>query len=231
MKTIGIIAGLSWESSIEYYRLLNIKVQSALGGVHSARIIMTSVDFQEYSDNMKADRWDIIEKALIDEATKLKTAGADAIAIATNTMHVFADAVENNTGLPLVHIADAAGKAVKSCAISKVGLLGTKYSMEKDFYSLRLAEKSGIETIIPLSPDRERINGFIMDEFCRGIFTDEARSYFIKVISDLESRGAKGIILGCTEIPLLIKQDDVNIRLFDTMALHIDAITEYMLQY
>lgn len=230
MKTIGIIGGLSWESSIEYYRLLNMKIQSALGGVHSAKIIMTSVDFQEYSDNMKADRWDIIEKSLTGEAMRLKAAGADAIAIATNTMHVYADAVEDKTGLPLLHIADAAGKAVKSGVISKVGLLGTKYSMEKDFYRLRLAQKSGIETIIPESPDRERINGFIMDEFCRGIFTDEARSYFLKVIADLESRGAKGIILGCTEIPLLIKQDDVKIKLYDTMALHIDAIAEYMLQ-
>lgn len=230
MKTIGIIAGLSWESSIEYYRLLNIKIQSALGGVHSAKIIMTSVDFQEYSDNMKADRWDIMGKSLIAESMKLKSAGADAIAIATNTMHVFADAIEKNTGLPLVHIADAAGKAVKSGEILKAGLLGTKYSMEQDFYRLRLAEKFGIETLIPGNKDRERINTLILDEFCRGIFTDKAKSYFLKVISDLESAGARGIILGCTEIPLIIKQDDVKIKLFDTMALHIDAITQYMIQ-
>lgn len=230
MKTIGIIAGLSWESSIEYYRLLNIKIQSALGGVHSAKIIMTSVDFQEYSDNIKADRWDIMEKSLIGEAMKLKAAGVDAIAIATNTMHIFAGAIEKHTALPLLHIADSAGRAVRADGISKAGLLGTKYSMERDFYRIRLAGNFGIETLIPESDDRERINALILDEFCRGIFTDEARTYFLKVISDLQSRGAEGIILGCTEIPLIIKQDDVSIKLYDTMALHVDAIARFIMQ-
>lgn len=230
MKTIGIIAGLSWESSVEYYRLLNIKIQSMLGGVHSAKILMTSVDFQEYADNMKNDRWDLMEESLTAESMKLKSAGADAIAIATNTMHVFAEAVEKRTGLPLIHIADSAGEALKSDGIKKAGLLGTRYSMEKDFYRLRLAQKSGIDTLVPESGDRERINGLIMDEFCRGIFTDSARSYFIEVITGLQSRGAEGIVLGCTEIPLLVKQDDVRIKLYDTMALHVDAIAQFMMQ-
>ncbi|HPS59089.1 MAG TPA: amino acid racemase [Spirochaetota bacterium] len=179
---------------------------------------------------MKVGRWDIMEKSLIAESMKLKSAGADAIAIATNTMHVFADAIERNTGLPLIHIADAAGQAVKSDAISKAGLLGTKYSMEKDFYRARLAGMFGIETIIPESGDRERINNLILDEFCRGIFTEKAKSYFIEIISGLQSRGAGGIILGCTEIPLVIRQDDVRIKLYDTMTLHIDAIAQYMIQ-
>ena len=227
MKTIGIIAGLSWESSIEYYRLLNIRVQAALGDVHSAKIIMTSVDFQEYSDNMKNGRWDIIEQSLLKEAERLKASGVDAIVIATNTMHIFAGSIEQNTGLPLIHIADSAGRAIKANGIKKTGLLGTKYSMEKEFYRGRLAEKFGIETLIPDDEERERINSYILDEFCRGIFTPEAKTYFTGIISRLAGDGAEGIILGCTEIPLLVKQEDVNVKLYDTMSLHIDAIAEY----
>ena len=229
MKTIGIIGGLSWESSIEYYRLLNVKVQEALGGVHSARIIMTSVDFQGYSDNMKSGRWDIIEEWLLAEAGKLRSAGADAVVIATNTMHVFAESIEESTGLPLLHIADSAGRALRADGNMKAGLLGTRYTMEKDFYRARLRDKFGIETVIPEEKDRERINNYILDEFCRGVFTAEAKSYFIDVISGLVSQGAQGIILGCTEIPLLVKQEDVNVKLYDTMTLHIDSIAGYMM--
>lgn len=229
MKTIGIIGGLSWESSIEYYRLLNVKIQEALGGVHSARVVMTSVDFQPYSDCMKEGRWDLIEQWIAAEAARLKAAGADALAIATNTMHVFAGMVEQSTGLPLLHIADPAGRALKADGSMKAGLLGTKYTMEKDFYRARLAEKFGIETVIPAENDRERINSYILDEFCRGVFTAEAKSYFIDVISELVSMGAQGIVLGCTEIPLLVKQEDVKVKLYDTMTLHIDFIAEYML--
>ncbi|MCD1295865.1 aspartate racemase [Methanocella sp. CWC-04] len=220
MKTIGLIGGMSWESSIEYYRIINESVRDRLGGLHSAKCIMCSVDFEEIAKLQREGDWKELTEKMVGAARKLKTAGADFVIICTNTMHIMADDVRDQADIPLIHIADAAGQNIKEKGLKKVGLLGTKFTMEKDFYKKRLQENYGIEAIIPDENDREEVHRIIFEELCAGVIKRSSKARFKEVIAKLVSSGAEGVILGCTEIPLIIKQEDVNVPVFDTMTIH-----------
>ncbi|MFA6506100.1 MAG: aspartate/glutamate racemase family protein [Treponemataceae bacterium] len=228
MRTLGIIGGTSWESTAVYYRLINEGVRDKLGGLHSAHLVLASVDFQEYADNMAAGRWDEVEAGLFGEADRLLAAGVDAILIASNTMHLFADSIAARTGLPLIHIADAAAVAIKGAGVRRVGLLGTRPSMEKGFYKERLSRMFGIEAVIPEEDDRREINRIIFDELCCGVFEEKSRRRLLGVIAALRSAGIEGIVLGCTELPLAIKQSDIDLPLWDTMGLHAGAAVDFL---
>jgi aspartate racemase len=219
MKTIGLIGGMSWESSLEYYRIMNQEVKARLGGLHSARILMYSVDFQTIRDRMLADDWDGAGELLADAARSLERGGAEMIVIGTNTMHKVAPQVAAAVDLPLLHIADATADAVLAKGISRVGLLGTGFTMEQDFYTGRLREL-GIEVEVPAKADRELVDRVIFDELCKGEVRDESREEFIRIIKGMAERGVRAVILGCTEIGLLVKPDDVPIPLFDTCHIH-----------
>lgn len=223
MKTIGLIGGLSWESSLEYYRLINEGIKERLGGLHSAQCLMYSVDFGPIEQMMQQGRWDKVDNELAQAALRLKQGGADFILICSNTIHKCADRVVQDTGLPLLHIADAAAEAIKDQGLKKIGLLGTKFVMEGDFYRQRLKEKHGIDVLIPQESERERVNAVIFEELCLGLFKQESKEQFLSIINNLLKQGAQGIVLGCTEIPLLIKQADVNAPVFDTTTLHAAA--------
>ncbi len=229
MKTLGIIGGMSWESTIEYYRLINKAVRDRLGGVHSGRIVLTSVDFQSYSDDMAADRWDAVERGLLEETDRLIASRVDGLLIATNTMHIFAGQIATRSGLPVIHIADALGKEIARSGVRRVGLLGTRYSMEKGFYKDRLAQRFGIESVVPEESDRLEINRIIFSELCGGRFLESSKQKLVTVIRKLRERGAEGVILGCTELPLILKNDDLDLPLWDTMTLHASAAVEFML--
>ncbi len=229
MKLLGIIGGTSWVSTVEYYRLLNEGVQKALGGSHSARLLLSSVEFAEMADQMARGDWASVEKTLVAEARRLGGSGAEAILIASNTMHVYAEEVRAAAGVPVLHIADAVGKRVAADAIRTVGLMGTRYSMEKDFYRGRLKERFGIQCLIPEEGARERINAIIFDELVAGRFVEESRAYVIQQAADLVRRGAGAIILGCTELPLIVKQEDLAVPRFDTMASHAEEGVRFLL--
>jgi aspartate racemase len=228
MRRLGIIGGMSWVSSAEYYRLLNEGVREALGGTHSAPLVMSSVDFQVYSDLMARGDWDGVRSGLIGEAERIATTGVEAIAIATNTMHMFAADIERASGLPVLHIADAAAAELKAAGHTRVGLLGTRYSMEKDFYRVRLAERHGIECVTPAAPDRERINAIIFDELCVGRFIAGSRAWLLGVVDALASEGIQSVVLGCTELPLVIKQADVRLPVMDTLSAHVHACLAFL---
>jgi len=230
MKTIGLIGGLSWESSAVYYRIINELVRDKLGGTHSAKSIMYSVDFSEFEQLQHQGDWDKLTELMIDAGTRLKNGGADFIVICTNTMHKTADAVENQVGIPLLHIADAAAIEVKKMGLRKVALLGTRFTMEQDFYKARLLEKHGIEVIIPDRDERKMIHSVIYDELVLGKVLDSSREAFVKIIGHMNSIGAEGVVLGCTEIPLLISQKDSAIPVFDTTRLHALAAVEFSLK-
>lgn len=220
MKTIGIIGGMSWESSLEYYRIINQKVKENLGGLHSAKLILNSLDFAEVEKLQHNDDWDLLTEMMIAAARSLEKAGADLIMIGTNTMHKMADEVLNSISIPFLHIADAAGEAIKSKGLKKVALLGTKFTMEQHFYKNRLSQNYGIEVLIPSSKDRDFIHKVIYEELCNGNIRQESRQEFIRIINTLQKQGAEGAVLGCTEIPLLITQKDSAIPVFDTMTIH-----------
>lgn len=222
MKTIGLIGGISWLSTIDYYRLLNQKVNERLGGVHSAQILLSSVNFDEVKRLTLADDWDGLAGMMSREAKRLEQAGADFILIGANTMHNIADKVQASVNIPLIHIAEEAGKEIVKLQLKKVALLGTKYTMQLDFYKNKLAEQ-GIETIIPNEADIDYINKAIYDEMGKGIFLPERKQGFIRIINQLKEQGAEGVILGCTEIPILIQQNDSPIPVFDTTAIHVNA--------
>lgn len=188
MKILGIIGGMSWLSTLEYYRLLNEGVQRALGGTHSARVLVSSVEFQELSDSMARGNWKAVEEVLLTEAKRLSAPGAQAILIASNTMHMFAEAVEKTAGVPVLHIADAVGKRIKASPVRTVGLLGTRYSMEKDFYRLRLRERFGIECLIPDEEKRGKINTIIFNELCEGKFLDASKRFVIDAARSVRTR-------------------------------------------
>jgi len=232
IKTIGIIGGVSWASSIEYYRIMNELVRDRLGGVSSAQILMFSIEFGEFSKQERmADRgdWTLMTKTIIDAAQRLKRGGADFIVIASNTLNSLADTIELKVGLPVLHIADATGEAVRKKGLHTVALLGTKYTMEQPFYRDRL-KKYGIKVVIPDEKERDYINSVIFDQLCANRITKESRDGFKKIIDRLhKEEGAEGVILGCTEIPLLIKQENVSIPVFDTTAIHSEAAVEYSL--
>jgi len=229
MKTIGMIGGMSWESSLEYYRIVNETVKERLGGLHSAKTVMYSVDFAEIEILQHEGRWDEATQAMIDAARHVEAGGADFVIICTNTMHKMAEDVQKNIGIPLLHIADATGEVVKTRGLRKIGLLGTKFTMEEDFYRGRLVEKHGLEVIIPEAADREIVHQVIYGELVLGQINPASKAEYVRIIEKLVSQGAEGIILGCTEIGLLIKDEDSSAPLFDTTLIHALAAVEFAL--
>lgn len=219
MKTIGLIGGMSWESSLEYYRIINEEVKAKLGGLHSAKCILYSVDFEEIERCQAEGDWESSGKLLGDAALSLEKAGAEMILICTNTMHKVIGYIEEKVSLPILHIADSTAKQIQKSKISTVGLLGTKYTMEQDFYKTRI-ETNGIKVLIPSEEDRKVINKVIYEELCLGEIQQSSRDYYKKVIKGLVDDGAEGIILGCTEIGLLVKPEDSEVPLFDTAVIH-----------
>lgn len=228
MKTIGLVGGLTWLSTIDYYRLLNQMVNEKLGGVSSAKILMYSVEFAEIKRLTEADDWDGLANIISIAAQRLETAGADCILIGANTMHKIADKIQSAIKIPLIHIAKETAETIAKQQLNKVALLGTKYTMQLDFYKNKLSAK-GIETIIPNEADIEYINDAIYNEMGKGIFLPERKTTFIRIINNLIDKGAKGIVLGCTEIPILIKQQDVLVPVFDTTKIHTTAAVEFAL--
>lgn len=229
MKTIGLIGGMSWQSSIEYYRIINEEINKRLGGLHSAKCILFSVDFDETQRLQKEGEWERAGQILGEAAKSLEQAGAEFIIICTNTMHKVIQTVEPYIQIPILHIADATGSQIQKLNIRKVGLLGTKYTMEQDFYKSRI-ESMGIQVLIPNVEEREFINHVIFEELCLGDIQSFSKDYYKQVIQRLISQGAEGIILGCTEIGLLIKPEDAEIPLFDTTKIHAIASIEKALQ-
>ena len=230
MKMIGLIGGMSWESSAEYYRIMNQTVQERLGGLHSAQCTLYSFDFQEIEQLQHQGKWEQLTELMIRAAQRLEGAGAELIVICTNTMHKMAEEVESGVRIPLVHIADATAKAIIEKGLDKVALLGTRFTMEEDFYKKRLQEKHKLGIIIPSESDRGVIDHVIYNELCRGIMQPASKEQFKAIIRGLASNGAEGVILGCTEIPLLIGQQDAEIPLFDTTKIHAQAAVEMALQ-
>ncbi|MFX1445033.1 MAG: aspartate/glutamate racemase family protein [Promethearchaeota archaeon] len=230
MKVIGLLGGMSWESSLEYYRIINEIVKQRLGGLHSAKCILYSVDFEEIEILQKEGKWDKLTKIMIESAQNLENAGAEMVLICTNTMHKMANEVQNAIQIPLLHIADATAEKVREKNLKKVGLLGTKYTMEQDFYKGRIKEKYNIDVIIPNPDDREILHAVIYNELCLGQINEDSRDKCKKIIENLINNGAEGVILGCTEIPLLINQKDFAIPIFDTTLIHCVAAVEYALR-
>jgi len=222
MQTIGLIGGMSWESTLPYYRLINQTVREARGGLHSAKVLLYSVDFHEIEVLQHAGDWDAAGAAMADAARRLQAGGADFIVLCTNTMHKVADAITHATPLPLLHIADATAQALLDAGIVRVGLLGTRFTMEQDFYRKRL-EARGLEVLVPSAPDRDHVHRIIYDELCQGVIDEASRATYRQVMARLVEAGAQGIILGCTEISLLVGQDDATVPLFDTTTLHARA--------
>ncbi|MES5954833.1 aspartate/glutamate racemase family protein [Bacillus fungorum] len=219
MKTIGLIGGMSWESTTEYYRIINEEIKERLGGLHSAKCMINSVDFEEIERFQTNGDWNGAGEVLGKAAYSLQRGGADFIIICTNTMHKVVEEIKKNIHIPVLHIADATAKEIKRKGIQTVGLLGTKYTMEQDFYKSRI-EENYIEVMVPSEKDRDKINEVIYTELCLGKITSQSRVYYKRVIEELVQEGAQGIILGCTEIGLLIKQEDVSIPIFDTTHIH-----------
>jgi len=227
MKTIGLIGGMSWESSIEYYRIINEAVRERLGGLHSAKCVMHSVEFEEIRALQEGGDWAGLADHMADSALRLRAAGADFVVICTNTMHIMADEVQKRAGIEVLHIADATGQEVQARGLKKVGLLGTKFTMEKDFYRKRLEEKFGVEAIIPEEGEREEVHRIIFGELCAGVVEPASRERLKGTIAGLAERGAQGVVLGCTEIPLIIGQKDSDIPVFDTTRIHAMAAIEH----
>jgi aspartate racemase len=230
MKTIGLIGGMSWESSSVYYNIINETVKERLGGLHSAKCILYSVDFEEIASLQHKGKWEELTKLMINSAQQLERAGADCIVICTNTMHKMAEEIQDNIHIPLLHIADATAEKIKEQGVGKPGLLGTKFTMEEDFYKQRLEEKYSINVIIPSYTDREIIDSVIYNELCLWIIKQSSKEKFKEIINTLVSNGADGMILGCTEIPLLISQKDVEVPLFDTTTIHSKAAVTFALK-
>ncbi len=229
MKTIGLIGGLSWESSIEYYRIINQETQKRLGGVHSARCLLYSFDFGEIEALQAADDWDGASERMVDAARRLQSAGADCIVICSNTMHLMADAVEAAAALPLIHIADATAAPIMAKGLQRVGLLGTSFTMERDFYRGRMSERFGLDVLIPNAAGRAIVHDIIYEELVRGIIRDESRRRYQTLIEGLADAGAEAVILGCTEIGLLIKPEHSALPTFDTTVLHALAAVDWAL--
>lgn len=224
-----MIGGMSWESSLEYYRLLNEGVKAGLGGLHSAKVLMYSVDFDEIEVLQHRQDWTTLTDRMVEIARNLEQAGAELMMICTNTMHRMADEVQGRINVPLLHIADAAAAGIKQQGLNKVGLLGTRFTMEQDFYKGRLLRNYGIEVVVPNEEDRNRVHSTIYNELCMGELKVESRQKFVEIIDRLAASGAEGIVLGCTEIPLLIGQEDTDVRLFNTTELHAAAAVSAVL--
>jgi aspartate racemase len=231
VKTIGMLGGMSWESSAVYYQLMNRAVQARLGGVHSAKALMYSFDFGEIEALQAAGRWDDASTAMMDAGRTLARGGADFLMICCNTMHLMAAAVEDAAGIPLLHIADPLGEAIRAQGLKRVGLVGSCHTTEKSGIIIdRLNEKFGLEILVPEAADRAEIHRIIVEELVRGKFLEAARETHRRVMAGLVARGAEGVILGCTEIPLLVKREDASVPLFDTTALHAHAAVELALR-
>ncbi|MFK3706899.1 aspartate/glutamate racemase [Klebsiella sp. NPDC088457] len=229
MKTIGLLGGMSWESTIPYYRLINEGIKARLGGLHSASLLLHSVDFHEIEACQSSGDWPRAGELLAQAASGLQQAGAEGIVLCTNTMHKVAGAIEDRCQVPFLHIADATGRAIAQKGLSNVALLGTRYTMEQDFYRGRLQEQFAIETRVPHCDDRQRINQIIFDELCLGTFSEASRDYYVQVIEALAEEGAEGVIFGCTEIGLLVPVESSPLPVFDTAAIHAADAVEFML--
>ena len=230
MLTIGLIGGMSWESSIEYYRIVNQLVRERLGSLHSAKSVMYSVDFAEIETLQREGRWEEATQLMVEAARHVEHGGADFVIICTNTMHKMADRVQAQIGIPLLHIADATAEKIKARGLRRVGLLGTRFTMEGDFYRGRLVEKHGLEVLIPAEREREIIHRVIYDELVVGKIVPSSKIQYLDIIRGLVRDGAAGIILGCTEIGLLVGQGDVEVPVFDTTLIHARAAVEYALK-
>ena len=226
MKTIGIIGGLTWYSTLDYYRLLNELANKKLGGSHAAKIILNSVDFAEIEVLTKKQDWDSIAVIIGNAAKIVEAAGAGCLMIGANTMHRIADEVQSAITIPVIHISDAVAEAIKTKGLKKVALLGTKYTMQLDFYKTRLGA-AGIDVTIPGDADVELINDSIYNEFSKGVFLPERKMQYLQIIQSLVKNGAEGVILGCTEIPILIKQEDCDVPVFDTTFIHAKAAVKF----
>lgn len=227
-RTLGIIGGMSWESTESYYRITNEGIKAELGGLHSADLLIHSVDFGPINTLQETGEWDELGAMMASSGKRLQAAGAKGLLIATNTMHKLFGDVEAATDLPIIHIADATIDAIKAQNLSKIALLGTQFTMNQDFYKQRLID-AGLEVLIPAEDERAEVHRIIKKELCVGEFKDSSRQYYIDVINGLAERGAEGVILGCTEIGLLITQDDSPIPVFDTTAIHAAAAVDFLL--
>lgn len=230
MKTIGLLGGMSWESTTHYYRLINQAINQQLGGLHSAKIIMLSVDFHPLEIFMQHGAWTECGSCLADEARKIEAAGADFLVICTNTMHKVAGVIAEAINIPLLHIADATAERIKSKNIQTIGLLGTRFTMEEEFYYGRLSEKHGLKVVIPNKDDREIVHTVIFDELCRGTISDDSRKTFLRIIKAMRDQGAEAVIEGCTEIGMLVNQSHTTVPLFDTTAIHVEQAVDLALK-
>lgn len=226
LRTIGLIGGLSWASTIEYYRIINKTVQERMGGDTSAKMMMYSVNFAEFLALQREKGWDAVAGEMIGIARRLEAAGADFLVLAVNTVHIVADRIEEAVDIPLLHIADATAEAIKAAGIGKVGLLGTRYTMTEAFYRVRLKERHGIDVVVPGAEDVEKLHTIILDELVREVFRDETREKVLDMAGGLVGKGAEGIVLGCTELPLLVTADQIPVPSFDTLTLHAAAAAE-----
>lgn len=229
MRTIGLIGGMSWESTAVYYRLLNELVRERLGGLHSARCLLYSFDFADIEPHQAAGDWAAAARLMVEAARRLERGGAECLVICTNTMHRMADEVAAAVAIPLVHIADATARAARRAGIGRVGLLATRYTMEQDFYKGRLAREHGLEVVVPDVEDRALVHEIIYRELCQGVFEARSRARVLEAIERLRERGIEGVVLGCTEIGLLVEQAHVALPLFDTTRIHAEAAVELAL--
>lgn len=230
MKTIGLIGGMSWESTIPYYRQINQRIKQQLGGLHSAKIILYSVDFAEIEELQRSGDWDKAGELLAEAAVKLQSAGANALVLCTNTMHKVAAAIEAAVAVPLLHIADATAEAIHAAGLKKVALLGTRFTMEQDFYKKRLTESYGLEVLVPDEEGRTLVHQVIYQELCLGVVNQTSRLQYQQIMADLVTQGAEAIILGCTEIGLLVSAEDCSVPLFDTTFLHAQKAADFALE-
>lgn len=220
MKTIGLLGGMSWESTALYYRWINEEVKRKLGGLHSARIAMVSVDFQDIEALQHRGEWERTGEILTEAAQQIEAAGADFLLICTNTMHKVAPQIERGISIPILHLADATAGKIKQRGMKRIGLLGTNFTMEQDFYKGRLVERHGLDVVVPSEEDRQIVHRVIYDELCRGIVSDESRREYLRIMEQMRQDGAEGTIEGCTEIVMLVQQSHTDIPLFDTTAIH-----------
>jgi aspartate racemase len=230
MKRIGLLGGMSWESSAEYYRLVNEATRDRLGGLHSADCLLRSVDFVEVEQLQRTGDWNRAGALLAAEAAALEASGAELLVLCTNTMHKVADAITGAIGIPFVHIADTTAHAVRARGLKTVGLLATAYTMEQEFYVGRLRDRHGLDVLVPGEPDRRIVHDVIYGELCVGVVADDSRVEYRRIMRDLADRGAEGILLGCTEIDLLVGSDDAPVPVFDTTRLHAERAVELALQ-
>ena len=229
MKTIGMLGGMSWESTASYYRAINETIKRQLGGLHSAKIVMNSVDFEEIEKLQRENNWSAAAAILVKAAVSLEASGADFLIICTNTMHIVSQEIEAATNIPLLHIADATAEKLLDDRIGKVGLLGTTFTMEKPFYKDRLINKYGIDVIVPDMELRNLVHKIIYDELCLGTINNDSRDTYLKIIQELKFQGAEAVILGCTEISLLVEQRHTNVTLYDTTAIHVSKAVQFAL--